>query len=163
MQISQPAGQRTLLYRIYRRDEKGAIVKENDHLMDCCRYLVMNGLDRAIVQPVKGTRPLEAARCGPHTFEQHAVGDCRPDSARMADLCDKLWITRANLTGRVPSTATRDKASNRLIPDGFKPRTIATAHQSRSTVATSLDYCLRLAVFGARTKPAHAAARSESG
>ncbi len=40
-------------YRIYRRDEKGAIVKENDHLMDCCRYLVMSGLDRAIVQPVK--------------------------------------------------------------------------------------------------------------
>lgn len=28
-------------YRIYRRDEKGAIVKENDHLMDCLRYLVM--------------------------------------------------------------------------------------------------------------------------
>ncbi len=40
-------------YRIYRRDEKGAIVKDSDHLMDCVRYLVMSGLDRAIVQPVK--------------------------------------------------------------------------------------------------------------
>jgi hypothetical protein len=27
-------------YRIYRRDEKGHVVKENDHLMDCMRYLV---------------------------------------------------------------------------------------------------------------------------
>ena len=27
-------------YRLYRRDEKGRIVKENDHLMDCMRYLV---------------------------------------------------------------------------------------------------------------------------
>jgi len=27
-------------YRIYRRDDKGKIVKKNDHLMDCMRYLV---------------------------------------------------------------------------------------------------------------------------
>lgn len=27
-------------YMLYRRDEKGRIVKENDHLMDCMRYLV---------------------------------------------------------------------------------------------------------------------------
>jgi sarcosine oxidase delta subunit len=26
--------------RLYRRNEKGKIVKENDHLMDCMRYLV---------------------------------------------------------------------------------------------------------------------------
>ena len=30
-------------YRVYRRDEKGRIVKENDHLMDALRYLVMTG------------------------------------------------------------------------------------------------------------------------
>lgn len=27
-------------YRLYRRDEKGRIIKENDHLMDCMRYIV---------------------------------------------------------------------------------------------------------------------------
>jgi hypothetical protein len=41
--------------RYYRRDEKGAIVKERDHLMDATRYLVMSGLNFAIVQPVKAT------------------------------------------------------------------------------------------------------------
>lgn len=30
-------------YMVYRRDEKGRIVKEFDHLMDCTRYLVMSG------------------------------------------------------------------------------------------------------------------------
>ena len=29
-------------YRLYRRDEKGHIVKENDHLMDAARYLLMS-------------------------------------------------------------------------------------------------------------------------
>jgi len=33
-------------YRMYRRDELGRIVKENDHLMDCTRYLVMSGIER---------------------------------------------------------------------------------------------------------------------
>lgn len=34
-------------YRMYRRDEKGRIVKENDHLMDDTRYLVLSGMKRA--------------------------------------------------------------------------------------------------------------------
>jgi len=38
-------------YRIYRRDEKGAIVKEHDHLMDATRYLVMSGLALARCEP----------------------------------------------------------------------------------------------------------------
>jgi phage terminase large subunit-like protein len=38
-------------YRIYRRDEKGHIVKKNDHLMDATRYLVMTGRDIAITKP----------------------------------------------------------------------------------------------------------------
>lgn len=38
-------------YRLYRRDEKGHVVKENDHLVDCCRYLVLSGLDLACVRP----------------------------------------------------------------------------------------------------------------
>lgn len=37
--------------RLYRRDEKGQIVKQNDHLMDALRYDVMSGLARAIMEP----------------------------------------------------------------------------------------------------------------
>ncbi|WP_020209034.1 terminase large subunit domain-containing protein [Gilvimarinus chinensis] len=40
-------------YRIYRRDEKGKIVKENDHIMDATRYLVMTGIDMARTKPIK--------------------------------------------------------------------------------------------------------------
>lgn len=48
---------RTLLdwlaeFRMYRRDEKGRIVKEFDHLMDATRYLIRSGLARACVQPM---------------------------------------------------------------------------------------------------------------
>lgn len=39
-------------YRIYRRDEKGRIVKEKDHLMDALRYAIMSGLDLAKQKPV---------------------------------------------------------------------------------------------------------------
>lgn len=38
-------------YRLYRRDEKGVIVKANDHLMDATRYLVMSGRDRMKPKP----------------------------------------------------------------------------------------------------------------
>ena len=37
-------------FRIYRRDDKGRIVKKHDHLMDCTRYLV-RGRQRMKVQP----------------------------------------------------------------------------------------------------------------
>jgi hypothetical protein len=38
-------------FRIYRRDEKGRVVKENDHALDATRYLVMSGLDAAVPRP----------------------------------------------------------------------------------------------------------------
>ena len=38
-------------YRLYRRDERGQIVKAFDHLMDAMRYNVMSGLERAKVEP----------------------------------------------------------------------------------------------------------------
>ncbi len=38
-------------YRIYRRNEDGKVIKENDHLMDCTRYGIMSGIDIAIVKP----------------------------------------------------------------------------------------------------------------
>ena len=34
-------------YRVYRRDEKGNLVKKDDHLMDATRYLVMSGKNYA--------------------------------------------------------------------------------------------------------------------
>lgn len=40
-------------YRLYRRDEKGKIVKENDHLMDCLRYLIMSALKRLKLKPIE--------------------------------------------------------------------------------------------------------------
>jgi len=51
-------------YRLYRRDEKGRIVKKNDHLMDATRYLIISGLARAIVQPVETTGPLVGSSIG---------------------------------------------------------------------------------------------------
>ncbi len=46
-------------FRLYRRDEKGRIVKENDHLMDVTRYGIMSGVDRAKLKPSK-TKPKTA-------------------------------------------------------------------------------------------------------
>lgn len=44
-------------FRLYRRDEKGKIIDENDHLMDCSRYLRMT-------DGVYMTRPQQRARRG---------------------------------------------------------------------------------------------------
>lgn len=40
-------------YSNYHRDEKGSIVKKDDHLMDATRYLVRSGRARAKVRPVE--------------------------------------------------------------------------------------------------------------
>ena len=39
-------------YRVYRRDDKGRVVKSNDHLQDATRYGILSGLDIACVKPV---------------------------------------------------------------------------------------------------------------
>lgn len=43
-------------FRLYRRDEKGKVVKDNDHLMDATRYLIVSGLNRAAVPSKYGSR-----------------------------------------------------------------------------------------------------------
>lgn len=40
-------------YRIYRRDDKGRIIKANDHLMDATRYYTVSGIKRSIRQPIQ--------------------------------------------------------------------------------------------------------------
>lgn len=38
-------------YRLYRRDEKGAVIKKNDHLMDDTRYLCVSGINHMTTRP----------------------------------------------------------------------------------------------------------------
>lgn len=38
-------------YRLYRRNEKGQIVKENDHLVDALRYVITTGISIACTKP----------------------------------------------------------------------------------------------------------------
>lgn len=51
---------------LYRRDEKGHVVKEKDHLMDAMRYLVVSGLKIAIPAPApsRGDRMIGSAGTG---------------------------------------------------------------------------------------------------
>lgn len=44
-------------YRMYHRNEKGVIVKENDHLMDDTRYLILSGMKRACTESPKNRIP----------------------------------------------------------------------------------------------------------
>jgi len=44
-------------FRIYQRDEKGKVVKSNDHLMDCMRYLTLSGLSIMLQKPVADNQP----------------------------------------------------------------------------------------------------------
>lgn len=39
-------------YKLYRRNKDGAVVKENDHLMDATRFVVISGLPLATTKPV---------------------------------------------------------------------------------------------------------------
>lgn len=49
-------------FRIYRRDENGKIVKENDHAMDAMRYLTMTGMKYARTSPDYEDEPERVTR-----------------------------------------------------------------------------------------------------
>ena len=57
-------------YRLYRRDDKGRVVKLNDHVMDALRYAVRSGLSKARMGPAKKGKPLEAEYRDPKTAGQ---------------------------------------------------------------------------------------------
>lgn len=40
-------------YRLYRRDEKGQVVKDHDHLMDATRYFIASGIERSKTEPTE--------------------------------------------------------------------------------------------------------------
>lgn len=44
-------------YRVYRRDDKGHVVKEKDHLMDALRYCILSGRERA--KPILKVKPIQ--------------------------------------------------------------------------------------------------------
>jgi phage terminase large subunit-like protein len=45
-------------FRLYQRDSDGRIVKQNDHLMDATRYLILSGRDRMRTKPDKPEKQL---------------------------------------------------------------------------------------------------------
>ena len=58
-------------FRIYRRDEKGQIVKENDHAMDALRYAVRSGIAVAAYPPKDQWHKIRPDR-SQHEFEHDA-------------------------------------------------------------------------------------------
>jgi phage terminase large subunit-like protein len=54
-------------YPLYRRDEKGKIVKTRDHLMDATRYLIMSGRSRMRTLPVPA-KPTPNTYQGPQPY-----------------------------------------------------------------------------------------------
>lgn len=61
-------------YRLYRRDEKGAVVKKDDHLMDASRYLIVSGVDVMGINPALLDRKRSAGR-GQTIHERDVLDD----------------------------------------------------------------------------------------
>jgi hypothetical protein len=44
-------------FRLYRRDLKGRVVKQNDHLMDATRYAILSGVQWLSIEPLAEQEP----------------------------------------------------------------------------------------------------------
>jgi hypothetical protein len=60
-------------FRIYRRDEKGKVVKDSDHLMDATRYLVMSGLGVSKQKPYSDWAP--SRKGSKHIFDYDPMAE----------------------------------------------------------------------------------------
>jgi phage terminase large subunit-like protein len=67
-------------YRLYRRDEKMKIIKKDDHLMDALRYLVVSGLDVAIMNHAKIEATVFNHLKSGHRKQRDAENDYDPSS-----------------------------------------------------------------------------------
>lgn len=59
-------------FRLYRRDEKGKIVKDRDHAMDATRYLIMSGLPLMACAPNTAEVMIGRARGVAHEYDPYA-------------------------------------------------------------------------------------------
>lgn len=61
-------------FRLYRRDENGRIIKENDHLMDDLRYFVVSGIEISTPPPAWKDKITGGGKSG-HTFDYDPLSD----------------------------------------------------------------------------------------
>lgn len=84
-------------FRMYRRDEKGKIVKVNDHLMDTTRYLCMSGLNLAAQIPKEEWKSRAGGRGGTYQSARNPLDDMygKDDSAeRRRKMAEEPWRVR---------------------------------------------------------------------
>lgn len=93
-------------YRVYRRDEKGKVVKEFDHLMDATRYLVVSGIDIAAFSP---------------EYARSIKGVAKPKHEFNYDPLDPNYI-KLNLTGGNGSKSLHQFEYDPLDPNYYNPR-----------------------------------------
>lgn len=84
-------------YRIYRRDEKGKIVKAGDHLMDCTRYLCMSGIALAAMRPAEQWNLTPTAgRTGRHQIQYDPFAACWGQQGASNQPLPRNWMPFKN-------------------------------------------------------------------
>ncbi len=69
LKIFKSLGNLRAEYRIYRRDEKGRIVKKDDHGLDALRYAIMSGLNLGKPKKVESKEELVYRYGNPDSFK----------------------------------------------------------------------------------------------